>query len=98
MRAQFVKEAQEFQRGRDPKSTMGIGDISKRDFSDSMEVAKWILRNIEKVTNEEIKRPCLKISIDRRRIFGSSSRLQLIRWIRNNLSINNEKFSILERR
>jgi hypothetical protein len=44
MRAKFVYESLEFERGKDPKESMGIGmSPNKRDFSSEEEIIKWII-------------------------------------------------------
>lgn len=48
MRAKFVYESLEFERGKDPKEAMGIGmNIDRKDFSSEEEIIKWIIFNKE---------------------------------------------------
>ncbi len=56
MKAKFIKESLDFERGLEPKSSIGIGregHLIKKNFRDAYEAADWAIRNLELITNNE---------------------------------------------
>jgi hypothetical protein len=53
MKAYKVSEALEFERGRNPLKTMGIGLENRRDFKDAMDFVDWLLRILPDLLGED---------------------------------------------
>ena len=57
MKAKFVIESLNFERGRDPKQALQLGKIFSREFNTTREAAENLIRNIVVISNGMYKSP-----------------------------------------
>lgn len=104
MRAKRVIESVEFQRGIDPYSSLGIGKVSQRDFSNETELIEWGYRfpitwsggeiaewnDSDKVIRKPLDEYHEEVYVPRMR----NVRLQAVKWIKDNITINGESLGL----
>lgn len=92
-----LNESVNFERGKDPKETMGLGKARLRDFNSLEEAAKWVVLFPNIVTEgkfqswEGLTMPYdadRKIGTFKEEIIPYFDKLDLVRWIKNNLLVN----------
>jgi hypothetical protein len=93
MRALRVYEAMDFERGRDPKTTLNIGLTAKRDFDTIDELVEWMFRFPEVFSEGQIREWDYKIE---RKKYGPDyyviqypqlrrNLLEYVKWIKKNI-------------
>jgi hypothetical protein len=100
MRAKYINESVSFERGRDPKAALEIGEAARRDFSDTGDFVKWAY-NFPAVWSEGYITSWSKPEATMREL-GYMPRLKRIRnrylptmvWIKNNVTIEGERLTL----
>jgi len=108
MRAKNVYENIGFERKRDPIESMGIGQVSRRDFGSEDEVLDWIYKFPTVYTEGRIKKFTPESLIKKKYISDKDvvednyytqirgiSGIDLVKWIKGNLTINNEDINLM---
>lgn len=100
-----MSESIGFQRGKDPKNTLGIGNISRRDFENVDEITEWAYLYPEVWSEGAIEKwDDSDRIIYRKYAWGttmtvprfSDRKLRTIKWIRDNITINGESLTLKE--
>lgn len=101
MKAKFVYEAMDFERGQDPKSSIGIGHAAVRNFDSLKDLLEWTFKHPEVISQGRFKE--WDYDINRTETdYGPmlypkqlhNYKIATIKWIKDNIKYKGEKIGL----